>query len=111
MCLSSHGFESYKGGRDLSLFESGHKFFLILMSYEMLTFFIVVDRVSSGAAESQNRQTQDSVAGATEGLNSTVHPPLQFFHLILGLFNLVNIWTKATSEESSLGGKDCILLS
>jgi hypothetical protein len=37
----------------------------------MLTFLIVVDRVSSGTAESKNHQAEDSVVGATEGLNST----------------------------------------
>jgi hypothetical protein len=37
----------------------------------MLAFLIVVDRVSSRTAESKNCQAEDSVAGATEGLNST----------------------------------------
>jgi hypothetical protein len=40
----------------------------------MLTFLIVVDRVSSGAAESKNRQAEDSIAGAAEGSNSTATP-------------------------------------
>jgi hypothetical protein len=59
-------------------------------SFSMLTFLIVVDRISSRIAESKNCQTKDSIAGATKGLNSTT----TLVHRIQGSCNCISVWMK-----------------